>query len=83
MASYFDEHDCLPLGENERPNDQLLLARFLIDSGIATDLGLNFEDAISRLPPPISKVWLDQEFPKCLFNEASRPGIQCPICLKV
>ena len=30
MTSYFDEHDCEPLGENQRPNNDLLLARMLL-----------------------------------------------------
>ncbi len=33
MTSYFDEHNCEPLGINERPNNQLHLARLLLDSG--------------------------------------------------
>ena len=33
MTSYFDEHDCEPLGTNEQPNSQLHLARLLLDSG--------------------------------------------------
>lgn len=76
MASYFDEHDCVPLGENERPNDQLHLARLLIDSGIYTSLFAN-----QNLPPPASKIWLKNEFPKYCFDESEKPGYQCPICL--
>lgn len=84
MASYFDEHDCVPLGENERPNEQLLLARLLVDSGIATALGLNYENLSNtngNLPPPTSKKWMETEFPKYCFDESDRAGFQCPICL--
>lgn len=28
MASYFDEHDCNPLGEGEQPNHTLHFARY-------------------------------------------------------
>lgn len=82
MASYFDEHDCAPLGDNERPNEFLMLARLLLDSGIANALDISFEDATSKLPPPVSKAWLKDEFPQFEFNEADKAGIQCPICLK-
>lgn len=29
MASYFDEHDCEPLGEGEQPNHLLHMARWV------------------------------------------------------
>lgn len=87
MASYFDEHDCSPLADNERPNDQLLMARLLIDSGIATALNMDFDAltgnlSTSNLPPATSKQWLEQTYPKYCFDEAQTPGYQCPICLK-
>jgi hypothetical protein len=87
MASYFDEHDCEPLGENERPNDLLQLARLLIDSGMASALNLDYDSISGRpstghsLPPPVSKIWLSTEFPKYVFNESEKPGHTCPICL--
>ena len=90
MASYFDEHDCEPLGDNERPNDQLMMARLLLDSGIASALSISFESlatgaglsGLSSLPPATSKRWLRDELPKHLFTEEERAGQQCPICLK-
>ena len=83
MASYFDEHDCSPLGDNERPNNQLHLARLLLDSGIATALNMDFESLGGhKLPPSTSKEWLKNEFPKYCFNESLKPGYACPICLK-
>ena len=86
MAGYFDEHDCEPLGENERPDGQLLLARLLLDSGIATAMDLDFgalsaANNLHNLPPPVSKQWLSQELPKYCFNESERIGYKCPICL--
>ena len=33
MASYFDEHDCRPLGEGEQPDHMMHMARLLIDTG--------------------------------------------------
>lgn len=83
MTNYFDEHDCVPLGENERPDNQLHLARLLLDSGIATALNMSFESLGGKnLPPSTSKNWLKNEFPKHCFNESTKPGYQCPICLK-
>ena len=79
MTSYFDEHDCSPLADNERPNEHLLLARLLVDSGIAAALNLNLSS--SNLAPPTSKHWLATELPKYCFDEADRAGVQCPICL--
>lgn len=82
MTSYFDEHDCEPLAENQRPNEQLLLARFLVDTGIANALNLSFGDLSSQnLSPPISKRWLNEEFPKYCFAESEKCGHKCPICL--
>ena len=86
MASYFEEHDCEPLGENERPNEQLMLARLLLDSGIATAMDMSFSSLsaannVHNLPPPVSKEWLKNELPKYCFNESERDGYQCPICL--
>ena len=86
MAGYFDEHDCEPLGENERPNEQLMLARLLLDSGIATAMDMDFgslsaANNVHNLPPPVSKLWISNELPKYCFNETDRPGYKCPICL--
>jgi hypothetical protein len=33
MASYFDEHDCQPLGQGEAPDHLMHFARLLIDTG--------------------------------------------------
>ena len=87
MANYFDEHDCIPLGDHEEPNHHLLMARLLIDSGIAVALNLNYDSRTGRLrdpnlAPPTSKQWLKTEFPKCCFSESKKAGHQCPICLK-
>ena len=86
MAGYFDDHDCEPLGENERPNEQLMLARLLLDTGIATALDMNFNSLsaannVHNLPPPVSQTWLKNELPKYCFNESDRDGYKCPICL--
>ena len=82
MSSYFDEHNCEPLGENETLNNQLLFARFLMDSGFHATLGLDFQSAASDLPPPTSKQWLEKEFPTHLLNEDDKVGQKCPFCLK-
>jgi hypothetical protein len=84
MTSYFDEHNCDPLRENETPNNQLFLARLLLDSGIANALGMTydmFSERLNNLPPSTSKKWLRDEFPKYCFNESEREDYECPICL--
>ncbi len=83
MANYFDEHDCLPLGENERPNELILLARFLLDTGIANAMNMGFEEADFKLPPPVSRAWIENELPDLCVNESDIKESQCPICLKV
>ena len=90
MASYFDEHDCSPLGPNEAPDNELHLARMLVDSGIAEALGMSFEEAVATqrdhaLAPPTSKSWLREEVlsdKNALDAEGKGTAHQCPICLK-
>ena len=86
MTSYFDEHNCEPLGQNESPNGQLMLARLLLDSGVATALGMDFASLsaannMADLPPATSARWLRDEMPKHCFDEAHKSGYECPICL--
>lgn len=82
MTSYFDEHNCEPLGENERPNEQLLLARLLLDSGIANALEMTYPNLMNQnLAPPASKSWMQNNFPNYFFAESDKSGYQCPICL--
>ena len=88
MSSYFDEHNCEPLGENERPNDDLHLARLLLDSGIASALNIDYGDiaglgSSSSLVPPASKAWLETTLkPENRVDEETIAGKQCPICLR-
>ena len=82
MASYFDEHNCEPLGEGETPNNQLMLARLLLDTGIADSMDM-FESLSSNLQPPTSKNWLKNELPKNSHSESTKDGYKCPICIKV
>lgn len=88
MSSYFDEHNCEPLGENERPNDDLHLARLLLDSGIAHVLNMDYGSIAglsypSSLAPPTSKAWLETALKEeNRINETDIAGKQCPICLK-
>ena len=57
MASYFDEHDCQPLGEGEGPNHFLHFARLLIDSGAWNES--DFEAMFThKTPPPTSRKFL-------------------------
>ena len=54
MTSYFDEHDCEPLGAGQGPDHFMHFARLLIDSGAwnQTEFAAMFQD---RIPPPTSK----------------------------
>ncbi|XP_064626696.1 E3 ubiquitin-protein ligase RNF181-like [Lineus longissimus] len=81
MTSYFDEHDCEPLKEGERPNELLHLARLLLDTGLA------FEDEFSgffrgeKPPPPASKKVVES-LPSILISPTqAATGASCPICL--
>ncbi len=83
MTSYYDEHNCAPLGENERPNELLMLARLLLDTGLATAANMSFEEATLKLPPPVSRAWIQNDLPGLCVAESAVAGGQCPICLKV
>ncbi|XP_077542237.1 E3 ubiquitin-protein ligase RNF181-like isoform X1 [Haemaphysalis longicornis] len=80
MASYFDEHNCVPLGPGEEPNHALHLARLLIDTG----LGATFDMEYHRIfpneshKPPASKQAV-QSLKRAPIDE---PEKKCPICLK-
>jgi hypothetical protein len=78
MASYFDEHDCQPLGQGEGPDHMMHMARLLIDSGAwnESEFSAMFSD---RVPPPTSKKFLDDLKDHLVRNEDE---VQCPICLK-
>lgn len=87
MTSYFDEHNCTPLNENEAANNDLLLARLLLDSGIASALGMDFDYLLginhgSSLPPSTSKAFLKDLLENKTFDESIIHNTQCPICLK-
>ena len=58
MTSYFDEHDCEPLGAGQGPDHFMHFARLLIDSGAwnQTEFAAMFQD---RIPPPTSKRFIE------------------------
>ena len=58
MTSYFEEHDCEPLGSGQGPDHFLHFARLLIDSGAwnQTEFAAMFQE---RTPPPTSKKFLE------------------------
>lgn len=87
MGDYFDEHNCEPLGQNETPNDYLLLARLLLDTGIANAMNIDYNNLFgyqsnSDLPPATSKEWLNTQLSENLLSESSVKGLECPVCLK-
>lgn len=97
MASYFDEHNCQPFAQGERPNHFLELARLLLDSGAAVDWNMEFADifgewikfdsAFDRVP------LLGEEEPRGASKEVidklpeatklRENQEQCPICLAI
>jgi hypothetical protein len=70
MASYFDEHDCQPLGQGEGPDHMMHMARLLIDSGAwnESEFSAMFSD---RVPPPTSKKFLDDLKDHLVRNEGN------------
>ena len=58
MASYFDEHNCEPLGEGETPDHLLHLARMLQEGGYIEE----FEELFGQInsSPPASKEFVRQ-----------------------
>ena len=62
MASYFDEHDCEPLGEGQSPDHYLHLARLLRDGGFLEE----FQELFGQIEasPPASKEVV-QNLPVC------------------
>ncbi|XP_064594348.1 E3 ubiquitin-protein ligase RNF181-like [Liolophura sinensis] len=83
MASYFDEHNCEPLGNNEQPNHALHLARLLMDSGIAAEFELEFDRLFGgdRKVPPASKQAVE-ELPTVIITPTkAAQEVKCPVCL--
>ncbi|XP_067131526.1 E3 ubiquitin-protein ligase RNF181-like isoform X2 [Centruroides vittatus] len=77
MSSYFDEHNC-EFGET--PNNFLHLVRLLLDSGLAAEFQIEYEQLFGdgRSHPPASKSFVEKlktitDFPK---------DRQCPVCMK-
>ncbi|KAL1423542.1 hypothetical protein MTO96_020930 [Rhipicephalus appendiculatus] len=80
MASYFDEHDCEPLGPGEQPDHLLHLARLLIDGGFGASFDMEYERIFPDQPhkPPASK----QAIQSLKREPVEETGKKCPICLK-
>ncbi|KAK2169853.1 hypothetical protein LSH36_6g02054 [Paralvinella palmiformis] len=78
MASYFDEHDCQPLGDGQQPNHMLHLARLIIDGGHFSDEELAFAFNGERAAPPASKQ-IVQSLPSVIVT--SEMEGKCAICL--
>ncbi|KAL3214641.1 hypothetical protein MRX96_034805 [Rhipicephalus microplus] len=80
MASYFDEHDCEPLGPGEQPDHLLHLARLLIDGGFGASFDMEYERIFPDQPhkPPASK----QAIQSLKREPVEEIGKKCPICLK-
>jgi len=84
MASYFDEHNCTPLGEGESPNHMLHMARLLIDTGLGVDMDMDFSSMFGteKPPPPASKEFV-ASLPTSKITEQDKVNdAKCPVCLK-
>jgi len=83
MASYFDEHDCEPLGAGQQPNHMLHLARLLLDSGLAANWDLEYGSIFEggKPAPPAAKEVV-QNLPRIRATEVDEAReLNCPICL--
>ena len=83
MASYYDEHNCEPLRDGETPNHNLLLARLLLDTGIAVEWEMEYSRLFhgERPPPPTSKKVIE-ELPTVSVTQAEEDKhALCPVCL--
>ncbi|UJR34342.1 hypothetical protein I4U23_021745 [Adineta vaga] len=82
MTSYFDEHNCEPLGSGEQPDHLLHLARLLLDSGLGAEFQLEFErifgDVDGRKQPPAAKHIIENLPSTKRFHRDEK----CSICLK-
>jgi hypothetical protein len=79
MASYFDEHNCEPLGPNESLNNFVELARLLLDTGFSDQWLTQWQQmSDNERKPPASKEFV-KSLPK--VNEFSSCE-KCCICLR-
>ncbi|XP_076448338.1 E3 ubiquitin-protein ligase RNF181-like [Babylonia areolata] len=83
MASYFDEHDCEPLGEGETPNHMLHLARLLLDTGLSAAWEMEYGRIFQgqRKVPPASKKAVEDLETKVVNPTLAAQGLKCPVCL--
>ncbi|KAK8376406.1 hypothetical protein O3P69_009802 [Scylla paramamosain] len=81
MASYFDEHNCQPLGPGQTPDHFLHLARLLLHTGYWQDLQLEFShlSGLGERPPPPASKDVVENLPTVTGH---KKGTQCAICLK-
>ncbi|KAI1283803.1 putative E3 ubiquitin-protein ligase [Halotydeus destructor] len=80
MASYFDEHDCIPLASGATPNHELHLARLLLDMGVTDDFQEQFSGMFAngdKKPPAAEEVIKNLPDAKELRSEDEK----CPLCL--
>ncbi|XP_067671078.1 E3 ubiquitin-protein ligase RNF181-like [Haliotis asinina] len=81
MASYYDEHDCEPLGDGERPNHLLHLARLLLDTGYAADEDFSRIFGGERKVPPAAKKVVEDLPTKLIGPTQAAQCIKCSVCL--
>ena len=85
MASYFDEHDCSPITDDEAANrmDFMRLLRLLLQNDSTVDEGI-FERFLphgERLAPPAS-ISVVEELPRRTLNSINDEDVsKCPVCL--
>ena len=80
MASYFDEHNCEPLGPGQQPNHMLHLARLLLDTGVDAEWAMQLADQMGiKQPPTSAEVLANLPDATKLRNKDD----QCPVCLAI
>lgn len=83
MASYFDEHNCEPLGEGETPNHMLHLARLLLDTGLSAEWQMEYDRIFGgeRKIPRASKKAIEELQTQLVSPTVTGEGHKCPVCL--
>lgn len=77
MSSYFDEHNC---SYGETPDNFLHLVRLLLDTGLAAEFQMEYEQLLGngRSHPPASKLFVKELKTVTTFPKDK----QCPVCMK-
>uniref|UniRef100_A0A915HTX8 RING-type domain-containing protein n=1 Tax=Romanomermis culicivorax TaxID=13658 RepID=A0A915HTX8_ROMCU len=81
MSSYFEEMNFQPLPDGQGPNQQLELARFLLDQGLVDEV--DWEEAFPNGKPPPASTEFINSLPVVDFPGPNKEfvDVHCPICI--